>query len=132
MRPLRYSINVTLDGCCDHQAMIPDEEMHRHAAEGIARADALIFGRTTYELMETGWRSMAETGVRPDWAPAWTEPFARTENDRLVQTFKAEDGQRVNSFSVEATQRLTLEVQVTSPRLPKPLTYTVRYKRAEQ
>lgn len=56
--------------------------------------------------------------------------FARTENGRLVQTFKAEDGQRVNSFTAEDAQRLTLEVQVTSPRLPKPLTYTVRYKRA--
>jgi hypothetical protein len=56
--------------------------------------------------------------------------FARVENARLVQTFKAEDGQRVNSFSTEDAQRLTLEVQVTSPRLPKPLTYTVRYRRA--
>lgn len=55
--------------------------------------------------------------------------FARAGDDRLVQTFKAEDGQRVNSFTPEDAQRLTLEVQVTSPRLPKPLTYTVRYKR---
>ncbi|HKQ14278.1 MAG TPA: hypothetical protein VJT80_12660 [Steroidobacteraceae bacterium] len=58
--------------------------------------------------------------------------FARTENGRLVQTFKAEDGQRVNSFTAEDAQRLTLEVQVTSPRLPKPLTYTVHYKRAAE
>ena len=43
MRPLRYSINVTLDGCCDHMAGIPDEETHRHAMESIARADALLF-----------------------------------------------------------------------------------------
>lgn len=56
--------------------------------------------------------------------------FARLANARLVQTFNAEDGQRVNSFSTEDAQRLTLEVQVTSPRLPKPLTYTVHYKRA--
>jgi hypothetical protein len=56
--------------------------------------------------------------------------FARTEDGRLVQTFKAEDGQRVNAFTAEDAQRLTLEVQVTSPRLPKPLTYAVRYKRA--
>jgi hypothetical protein len=55
--------------------------------------------------------------------------FARAGDDRLVQTFKAEDGQRVNSFTPEDAQRLTLQVQVTSPRLPKPLTYTVRYKR---
>jgi hypothetical protein len=56
--------------------------------------------------------------------------FARVEDARLVQTFKAEDGQRMNAFSTDDGQRLTLEVQVTSPRLPKPLTYTVRYRRA--
>jgi len=78
MRPLRYSINVTLDGCCDHNAMSPDEELHRHAAESIARADALVFGRVTYELMEAGWRQVAQSGVRPEWMAAWMEPFART------------------------------------------------------
>jgi dihydrofolate reductase len=74
MRPLRYSINVTLDGCCDHRVMIPDEDLHRHAAENIARADALLFGRVTYEMMEAAWR----TGARPDWMEPWMEPFART------------------------------------------------------
>ena len=76
MRPLRYSINVTLDGCCDHRAMIADEEIHRHAAENIDQADALLFGRVTFEMMEAGWRWPA--GVRPDWMAPWTEPFART------------------------------------------------------
>ena len=78
MRPLRYSINVTLDGCCDHRASLPDEELHHHAAENIAQADALLFGRVTYEMMESGWRSPAQTGVRPDWMPEWMMPFART------------------------------------------------------
>ncbi|WP_075095355.1 dihydrofolate reductase family protein [Planctomyces sp. SH-PL14] len=78
MRPLRFSINVSLDGCCDHREMVPDEELHRYAAEGIARADALIFGRVIYEMMESAWRPVAETGVRPDWMPEWTEPFARS------------------------------------------------------
>jgi dihydrofolate reductase len=78
MRPLRYSINVTLDGCCDHRAMLADEDMHRHAAESIAQADALLFGRVTYELMEAGWRPFARTGVRPDWMQPWIEPFAHT------------------------------------------------------
>jgi hypothetical protein len=62
MRPLRYSINVTLDGCCDHRAIVPTEEMHRHAAEILEQADALLFGRVTYELMEAGWRTVARTG----------------------------------------------------------------------
>ena len=74
MRPLRYSINVTLDGCCDHRAGIADEELHRHWAKTLAQADALLFGRVTYEMMEAAWRAPARTGVRPDWM----EPFART------------------------------------------------------
>jgi dihydrofolate reductase len=80
MRPLRYSINVTLDGCCDHRAITPDEELHRHAAENLERADALLFGRVTYEMMEAGWRPVAQTGLRPDWMKNWMEPFARTIN----------------------------------------------------
>jgi dihydrofolate reductase len=67
-----------LDGCYDHRTGIADEELHRHAAESIVRNDALLFGRVTYEMMEAAWRPVAETGVRPDWMPAWMEPFART------------------------------------------------------
>jgi dihydrofolate reductase len=78
MRPLRYSINVTLDGCCDHRAIPADEDVHRHAAENLERADALLFGRVTYEMMEAAWRPAARTGARPDWMEPWMEPFART------------------------------------------------------
>jgi dihydrofolate reductase len=58
--------------------MVADEELHRHAAESIAEADALLFGRVTYEMMESAWRSAARSGVRPDWMEPWMEPFART------------------------------------------------------
>ena len=78
MRPLRYSINVTLDGCCDHRAMIADEDIHRHAIENLDQADALLFGRVTYQMMEAAFRPPARTGARPDWMPAWMGPFART------------------------------------------------------
>ena len=78
MQLLRYSINVTLDGCCDHRAGSTDEELHRYWAESLARADALLFGRVTYEMMEAAWRAPARTGVRPDWMLPWMEPFART------------------------------------------------------
>src|SRR3712207_9573724 len=78
MRPLRYSINVTLDGCCDHRAIPADEDLHRHAAENLAQADALLFGRVTYEMMEAAWRAPAQTGARPDWMGEWMLPFART------------------------------------------------------
>ncbi len=74
MRPLRYSINVTLDGCCDHRAATGDKEIHRHAVENLSRADALLFGRVTYQMMEVAWRASAWT----DSMPEWTKPFART------------------------------------------------------
>ena len=74
MRPLRYSINITLDGCCDHRAGIADEELHHHHTKNLAQADALLFGRVTYEMMEAAWRLATRTVVMPDW----TEPFAQT------------------------------------------------------
>jgi dihydrofolate reductase len=73
VQALRYSINVTLDGCCDHRAIVPDEELHRHAAEVLGQADGLLFGRVTYDMMEEAWRAPEEPGARPDWM----EPFAQ-------------------------------------------------------
>lgn len=73
MRPLRYSINVTLDGCCDHRAGIADEEIHQRAAGYLRRADALLFGRVTYQMMEAAWRLPLQSPM-----PDWTLPFART------------------------------------------------------
>lgn len=77
MRPLRYSINVTLDGCCDHEAGIPDEESHRYWAASLARADALLLGRVTYQMMEEAWR-LPESGTWPEWIDEGMLPFART------------------------------------------------------
>jgi dihydrofolate reductase len=53
--------------------MFADEDLHRHAVENLDRADALLLGRVTYEMMEAAWRSPARTGARPDWM----ELFAR-------------------------------------------------------
>ena len=77
MRPLRYSINVTLDGCCDHEMGVPDEELHLHFANELGRADALLFGRVTYQMMEDAWRR-SPAGTWPDWMDDWMVPFART------------------------------------------------------
>ncbi len=77
MRPLRYSINVTLDGCCDHRGIPPDDELHIHAIENFNLADALLFGRVIYQMMEAAWQLSAAAVGRP----AWMEPFARTIDD---------------------------------------------------
>lgn len=74
MRPLRYSINVTLDGCCDHRAIPADEELHRQASRNLERADALLFGRVTYQMMEAAFRPSPEREALPEWM----DPFART------------------------------------------------------
>ena len=76
VRPLRYSISVTLDGCCDHRAIPADEDLHRHAAENFKQADALILGRVTYEMMESAWRPP----VPPEARPHWMEPFVKRIN----------------------------------------------------
>jgi dihydrofolate reductase len=54
--------------------MLADEELHRHAVENLAQADALLFGRVTYEMMEAAWRRRGPAGSRTEWM----EPFART------------------------------------------------------
>jgi len=74
VRPLRYSINITLDGCCDHRAGSADEETHRHATNTLDRADALLLGRVTYEMMESAWRPPGQMEAMPEWMV----PFGRT------------------------------------------------------
>jgi dihydrofolate reductase len=63
-----------LDGCCDHREISPDEETHRHATKNLDRADALLFGRVTYEMMESAWRPPGQAEAMP----AWMAPFGRT------------------------------------------------------
>src|ERR1700682_6275100 len=74
MRPRRYSISVPFAGCCDHREMFADEDLHRHAAENLDQADALLFGRVTYEMVDAAWRWPVRAGAI-SW---WMGPFART------------------------------------------------------
>jgi dihydrofolate reductase len=127
-RPLRYSINVTLDGCCDHRVVLADEALHRHAIENLNRADALLFGRVTYEMMETAFRPPARTGERPEWM----EPFARTIDaakkyvvsstlnrvDWNAELVRGDLGQAVQQFKREPGKGLL----VGGVKLPQALT----------
>src|SRR5580658_4128940 len=108
MGPLRYSINITLDGCCDHRAMIPDEELHRHAAENIAQADALLFGRVTYEMMEAAFRPPAGTGARPDWMEAFARMISAAKKYVVSSTRNRVDwnAELVRGDLAEAVQQL--------------------------
>lgn len=67
MRKLIAAINMTLDGFCDHTAMIADDEIHQHYNELLSNADTLIYGRITYQLMESYWPTVVKnpTGNKP-------------------------------------------------------------------
>ena len=77
MQPVRFSLNLTLDGCYDHTVGIPDADLHRNAEQYIAQCDVLLLGRVTYRMMEDAWR-MPPSGTWPDWMEPWMHPFART------------------------------------------------------
>ncbi|WP_405216924.1 dihydrofolate reductase family protein [Agrococcus sp. Ld7] len=94
-RPLRYAINVTLDGCVHHEAgSPPGEESMRFWTAELERADALLYGRVTYELMESAWRRPA-SGAWPDWMESWELPFAeaidRTRKHVVSSTLRGVD-----------------------------------------
>lgn len=91
----------------------------------------------------SGEIGVAFDGHKPVQMPAdgstirWTREDGETfdvnagwDGDRLVQTFKAEDGTRANAFSVMADGHLTLQVTLTSPQLGQPLVYTLTFSRA--
>jgi dihydrofolate reductase len=73
---LRYSINVTLDGCVHHEAGLPpDDESMRYWAAQMEGLGGLLLGRVTYEMMESAWRKPA-SGPWPEWVGEMDLPFA--------------------------------------------------------
>jgi dihydrofolate reductase len=59
MRKVIAGINVTIDGFCDHDVMIADDELHEHYSEALRHAEVLLYGRTTFQLMEY-WRDVVK------------------------------------------------------------------------
>ncbi|MEV6228972.1 dihydrofolate reductase family protein [Saccharopolyspora shandongensis] len=128
MRPLRYSINVTLDGCCDHRAIPADEDLHRHHAGNLERADALLLGRVTYEMMEAAWRPPAPTGARPDRMDPFAETINAAKKYVVSSTLEQVDwnAELVRTDLAEAVQQLKREsgkgLFVGGVKLPLALT----------
>lgn len=105
MRPLKYSINVSLDGCVDHAAaFVIDEDTHMHATRTIAEPDALIFGRTTYELMEF-WR---DPGDIPDWMVPFADTISEQKKYLVSSTRRADDWntEQLDGDLIEAVRAL--------------------------
>jgi dihydrofolate reductase len=60
MRKLVAGINMTLDGYCDHTAITPDEEIHDHYSKLLSNSGVILFGRITYQLMESSWPALVK------------------------------------------------------------------------
>jgi dihydrofolate reductase len=100
MRKLLAGINMTLDGYSDHTAIIPDEEIHNHYSELLGMSGVILFGRITYQLMESSWpalvkkpsgiKSMDEFAVKIDNIPKIV--FSRTMKDVAWDTAKLAKG----------------------------------------
>jgi len=76
MRKVVYSINLSIDGCCDHTSFNPDEELFPYFTAQIENADQVVYGRVTYELMFPYWaevaRDQSESKVVNDFAEKLT------------------------------------------------------------
>jgi hypothetical protein len=102
MRKLIYTIHVTIDGCCDHTKMVPDEELFDYSIQLIRDVDLFVYGRKTYQLMVPYWPDIAKNpsettpsgcrcgrgGCRDlrlikadiEFAQAWAGGFSETNN----------------------------------------------------
>jgi len=100
MRKLIYTINITIDGCCDHTKMVPNEELFDYSMQLVRDADLLVYGRITYQLMVPYWPEIAknpsETKADREFAQTFVSKkkivFSRSlasaedENTRIVRT----------------------------------------------
>ncbi|HZY79075.1 MAG TPA: dihydrofolate reductase family protein [Cyclobacteriaceae bacterium] len=84
MRKLIYSINVSLDGCCDHTKMGADEELHEFYVQQLRDGDTLLYGRKTYELMVPFWPDMAKNESGPKDLVDFGKAFVAVKNIVVV------------------------------------------------
>ena len=96
---LTFGLNVTLDGCCDHRVGIADDELLDYFTELMDAAGAMLWGRITYELMESAWPAVA----RDENAPRATREWARKleAKPKYVVSSSRRDFPWNNTFRVE-------------------------------
>jgi dihydrofolate reductase len=125
---LTFALNVTLDGCCDHREGVADEELHDYFTQLMDDAGAMLFGRTTYELMEDHWPAVArdekaERSMR-EWALK-LEAKTKYVVSATRRDFPWSNTVRVEGELSEAVSRLKREtprgVLVGSPQLSAAL-----------
>ena len=112
---LTFALNVTLDGCCDHREMIADDELLDYFTQVIGAAGAILYGRTTYELMEEHWPAVA----RDEKAPRAAREWARTLKalPKYVVSATRHDFPWSNTFRVEGElHEAVRELKEKTPR----------------
>lgn len=128
MRKIIAAINMTLDGYCDHTAGIPDEELHDHYTELLNRADAILYGRITYQLMQfwqpliinpSGEKSMDDFAVAIDKVPKIV--FSHRLKDTAWDSAKIAD-QPLETVVRALKQQAGKDIFVGSPSLIVALT----------
>ncbi|MBO0908942.1 dihydrofolate reductase family protein [Arthrobacter sunyaminii] len=105
---LTFSINVTLDGCIDHQEGIVDDETHTHYTRLLNDSGAMLWGRTTYEMMESYWPPVARGEAA---APAAVRDWARTleAKPKYVVSSTRSDFPWNNSHRIEGDLRTAVQ-----------------------
>jgi len=128
MRKLIAAINMTLDGFCDHTAIIPDDEIHQHYADLLSNAGTVLYGRITYQLMEfwrtvlenpTGNKSMDDFAIVMDNTPKIV--FSHTLKDVDWKSAKLAD-RDIEDEVLELKQQSGKDIYVGSPSLIVALT----------
>ncbi|MDL9935747.1 dihydrofolate reductase family protein [Gordonia sp. ABSL1-1] len=108
MSRLTFSINVTLDGCVDHQEGIVDDETHAHYTRLMDESGALLWGRITYEMMEAYWPAVARGDV--DVSPATREWALKLEaKPKYVASTTRSDFPWTNSHRVVGDLRTAVQ-----------------------
>lgn len=96
---LTFGLNVTLDGCCDHRVGIADDELHDHWTQLMDAAGAMLWGRVTYELMESAWPAVARDESAPRAMREWARKLEA--KPKYVVSSSRRDFSWNNSFRVE-------------------------------
>jgi dihydrofolate reductase len=100
---LTFGLNVTLDGCVDHTQGIADDESHEYWTELMDQGGAMLFGRTTYELMEGAWPAIARDETAPPAMRQWAQKLEAKA--KYVVSSTRSDFPWVNTFRVEGDLR---------------------------
>jgi dihydrofolate reductase len=112
---LTFGLNVTLDGCCDHRAGIADDELHDYFSQLMDAAGAMLWGRVTYELMESAWPAVARDENAPRAMREWARKLEA--KPKYVVSASRRDFPWNNTFRIEGDLRAAvMELKEKTPQ----------------